>query len=302
MKYKQLAIICSLLSMLLMACDSEFFTPVGFKFTLMKNTPVWALAQAVKQEDVDEIKRLIQEEKVNVNYQEHQSRIHTTLLHLAVANDKLLSVKALLDNGAQQNISDAMDQYPIHYILLKEYSYKHRLEILRLLLNYGADPNPQTKPIYKNDTIPHYGRPLMLYAVDNLECTKLLLEYGADINYKNSDETGWSYPIWLHVFRWDDLHDNDNNKVFVAKYLIVDKHLPIPDTLSVTRRPGEQGFYFTALQCINEATLKNPDKKAAKEEILAYLNKIGFPKQGVLKDESKLFVRDFIYKNPFVVR
>jgi len=284
-----------------MACDSEFFTPVGFKFTLMKNTPVWALAQAVKQEDVDEIKRLIQEEKVNVNYQEHQSPAHTTILHLAVANDKLQSVKALLENGAQQNISDAMDEYPIHKILKEEYVHKHRLEILRLLLNYGADPNPQTKPIYKNDTIPHYSWPLMMYAVDNLKCTKLLLEYGAEINEKTSSEIGYVYGVWFKVLtNWDDL--NDNNKVFVAKYLIVDKHLPIPDTLSVTRRPGEQGFYFTALQCINESTLKNPDKKAAKEEILAYLNWIGFPKHGVLKDESKLFVRDFIYKNPFVVR
>jgi len=269
-----------------MACDSEFFTPVGFKFTLMKNTPVWALAQAVKQEDVDEIKRLIQEEKVNVNYQEHQSRIHTTLLHLAVANDKLQSVKALLENGAQQNITNSMDEYPIHYILLKEYSYKHRLEILRLLLNYGADPNPQTKPIYKNDTVPHYSWPLMMYAVDNLECTKLLLEYGADINYKNSDETGWSYPIWLHVFRWDDLHDNDNNKVFVAKYLIVDKHLPIPDTLYVTKNPGQKEFCSTTLQKIQESKFTTPARQAAKEEILAYLNWIGFPKHGVLKDSS----------------
>ena len=280
MSKSKIKLLCFVVCLCLYSCDYFPYYP-GLRFELMKDTPVWELAMAVKNEDVDRINELIQEKHLDVNYQEHKSKIATTLLHLAVGNDKLLSVEALLKNGARQNIRDSGGEYPIHYIVCMIIPHKHRLEILKLLLEYGADPNAEAIE-YRDGAVIQRNKPLY-YAVYDLDCTKMLLKYGADINEKWSGDSTYGYGAWFSVFSsWTD-YELDNN-VFVAKYLIVDKHMPFPDTLFIKKEDETGKFYsITSMEIINKSKFTRPDKQKAKEEILAYLKQEGFPKHGALR-------------------
>ncbi len=261
------------------------FTPIGYRFELLKDTPVWKLAKAVKVEDTDEIRRLIHDEHMNVNYQERNSEWGTTLLHLAVGNGKVKSVKALLENGARQDIRDSLGDYPLNELCDMTIYIRHRLEILKLLLDHGANPNA-TQEVYfqRRDTTRTFISTPLNGAIKDLNCTKLLLDYGADMNYqvnRSNDVFQLKYINWVALLELED--DPDSESIFVAKYLIVDKQMPIPEPL----RYGtcETGHCpFSALYFLNKVVYHSSSKNKAKEEILAYLKKEGFPQHGVIKD------------------
>ena len=268
-------------SMVLASCLD--FTPeiIGYRFELLKDTPVWELAKAVKSEDTNEIKRLIQEKHLDVNYQEHKSEWGVTLLDLAVGNGKVKSVKALLENGAR------IDNSQLNQLCDITINIKHRTEILKLLLQHGANPNKVQVGYYylKGDSIPKAIRTPLNGAFDDLACTKLLLDYGADMNYqvnKPNDEFQIKYINWVGLLELQDDPDY-TDRIFVAKYLIVDKQMPIPDPL----RYGtcDTGLCpVSALYYLNSVKYFFPGKRKARDEILAYLKKEGFPYHGVVRD------------------
>jgi len=255
----------------------------GLPFNLMKETPVWSIAKAVRDEDTAEIRVLIQEKHLDVNYKEMNSAFGVTLLHLAVYHSKLLSVKALLENGARQDIRDSSGNYPITCIVDMTTKYENRVEILKLLLQHGADPNSQVKGYRRKESIPFLvGVPLM-QASHSLECTKLLIKYGADVYCKikarNFLDSCHNYPVWDAIFLLTNVTDHDN--IFVAKYLVVDNHLAIPNPLYYRGYNTEYDIRpVSAIDLLNKATFTDSAKQKAKEEILAYLQKEGFPEHG----------------------
>ncbi|HEY4876955.1 MAG TPA: ankyrin repeat domain-containing protein [Puia sp.] len=83
----------------------------GYQFSLFKNTPNWELAKAVEKEDANEINLLLKTGNYNINLQE--PKFGTTLLMLAIGNDKYESTKSLLENGASVNIKDSFQTSPI---------------------------------------------------------------------------------------------------------------------------------------------------------------------------------------------
>ena len=282
MKFKQITTICILIALVFISCSLNVSS--GAQFDLLKDTPVWSLAKAVEDEDTAEIRELIQEKHLDVNYKESRSQWGVTLLHLAVYNEKLLSIKALLENGAKQDIRDSLGDYPINDIVDMTTSYKHRKEILELLLEHGADPNSEVKGYRDKDTTPYQvGIPLMR-AVSDLECTKLLLKYGANVyaNFqpRNFNDSCSKYHVWNEVFNF---HDNSSESIFVAKYLIVDKHFAVPQPICFGANTTVYDIRpFTALELLNKATFIDPAKQKAKEDILAYLQKEGFPEHGAI--------------------
>ena len=70
------------------------------------------MAKAVQTENEKTIRKLIREQGININLQE--SRYGNTLLLLAVGNNKLISTRILLEEGANINIADSEMNEPIH--------------------------------------------------------------------------------------------------------------------------------------------------------------------------------------------
>ena len=281
MKFSNLIKSFCFLLFLLSSC--KFRQAPGLQFDLMENTPIWPLAKAVESEDTAEIRKLVQEKHLDLNYKERNSEIGITLLHLAVRNGKLLSIKSLLENGARQNIRDSSGNFPINDIVNMSFPFQHRLEILELLLRYGADPNSQVKGYRWKDTIPFQVGVPLTQAVANLECTKLLMKYGADVYYKKTQrnflDSCQNYPVWGSVFSFSG--NNVDENIMVAKFFVLDKHLLIPNPLYYRGYNTEYDIRpVTALDILNKATFADPAKQKAKEEILAYLKKEGFPEHG----------------------
>lgn len=153
---------------------------LGKDYRLFQDTPVWDLAKAVEDENVSLINQLATEKKLPIDYQE--SKFGNTLLMLAIENSDYESVKALLDLGADPNLSDNYrGATPMHDAAKNEDP-----KYLKLLIEYQGNPNViESKPITEDDQ----GREAPLnvaisYASgNNLEKVKLLVEAGADINF-----------------------------------------------------------------------------------------------------------------------
>ena len=244
---------------------SQNFGP-GYSFDLFKNTPNWHLAQAVEKEDSNRIKRIIKGEAIDINFQE--PKFGSTLLKLAVGTDKLISTKILLEEGANLNIRDYENYTPIleatKFIDLK----KNSLEILKLLIKYGANVNDTLIQMKGSDTT-YFYMPLM-GAVENLDCAKLLLENGANMYVKHKS----FYSIW-YVMLTNDL----NETIFFAQYLIRDKKMKIPNPITyINDKP------FDIYRLIKIENFRGDNKKEkARQDILDYLYKIDFPKNQVYK-------------------
>jgi hypothetical protein len=240
----------------------------GYQFDLFKNTASWELAKAVEGEDKKKIIQILKEKNTDINLQE--PKFGNTVLHLAIANDKLLSVRILLENNANYNIPALDKRTAIHEAVSNINSRKNSYAILELLIKYGADVNKLRINPNNNDTL-GYSVPLM-DAINNFACSKLLLDHGADIYLKSGD----SYLVWFFMLLGGEINDN----IYVAKYVIVDKKMPIPNPISYTvdKKP------LDILGLLNDLDLsKDSKRRKAKEEIIGYLKKINFPQNGVFQ-------------------
>lgn len=239
----------------------------AYKWELFKNTPVWDLAKAVAEEDTIAIYDLLKKDKSNINFQE--PKFGSTLLILALRNDKIKSIEALLRAGGKIDVRELSGEQAIHeasaYLKLK----KHSFEALKLLIKYGANVNSVAANSYPS--VPIEG------TVESLACTKLLLENEASVYYTDPrDSIFHTYGFWF-----DLLSNGLDSNIYVAKYLIVDKKLKIPNpiTVSLAKHEPLDVFYF-----LNRFNFRGDLKKEkAKQEIVAYLREIDFPRKGVFK-------------------
>lgn len=218
--------------------DGKLF---GSDYRLFSETPVWELAQAVKRGDTAAIRRIAQNNKTVVDYQEPV--YGQTLLIVAVANHHYESATALLDVGADPNkhnfssgssaIIDAAGIYD---------DQGDNTRFLKLLLSYGGNPNDEeTGPRKEGNTTRNtplqeacfgsidYGSPI--------EKVKLLVKAGADVNHKNEYNL---YPLQVALMfdhydvalyllnqgaKYDDViidrtkFSKDGKKIYIAEYL-----------------------------------------------------------------------------------
>ena len=285
MKHLSIVIVCCIIASIFSSCDLDMESEgPGYRFGLFKDTPLWELAKAVRDEDTVEIRRLIQEKHQDVNYR-LSPHWGTTLLLLAVGNGKLLSTIALLNNGARLDIADNSGNYPIHYIVDIGYPHRHRFEILELLLKHGADPNAPVIVHFKGDTTSYIRKVPLSDATSDLECTKLLLKYGGNMNLRfySAYGTQYTYDVWKSALpsAYPSLKDEN---VYVLKYLVIDKKMPVPDTLFLYW-DKQKMLARRFIDILNESESGNaiPEQQKAKEEILAYLKEEGYPEHGALR-------------------
>lgn len=165
---------------LLLACVSKSEL-TGRDYRLFQNTPAWDLAQAVQDEDVKEIDKIVKESPELINYQE--PKYGNTLLMLTIMNQQMKPFKALLERNADVSIHNTYDGTSalIEACRLKFYDIKYA----QMLIDYGADINDvETGERKKGNST----RETPLISATNsgkIEFVELLVKNGVNINYKN---------------------------------------------------------------------------------------------------------------------
>ncbi|KKO93352.1 MULTISPECIES: ankyrin repeat domain-containing protein [Sphingobacterium] len=182
---------------------------LGNDYRLFQGSPSWDLAKAVEDENINLVKKLANEDRQPVNYQE--PKFGKTLLMLAINNNDYQSAKTLLALKADPNIADRYRGSTAMHDAAANSDPKY----LELLIKYHGNPNVvENKPITDSDN----GRetPLNIAITyisgNNLNKVKLLVNAGADVNFYNS----W-YTYYPHL----PLSDAISHQQFdIAQYLL----------------------------------------------------------------------------------
>jgi uncharacterized protein len=261
MNYKT-GIFTFFITLIISSCINNYLP--GFDFKLFNGTPVEELASAVKSEDVDEINEILKDSNINVDFQE--SKYGHTLLMLAVANNKVKSVEALLKNGANPNLKSKDDEDNSITIFAENYSQTCDTTIISLLLQYGGDINSiqYIDRIENNGMHSHVKETSLMISISNycIEVIKFMVDKGADINqYTYYDGYGTITEAIL------------NEKLDVLKYLIIEKQANIPAYCFV--RPAidqDSEKYLTITDFLNEQKYeRGSEDYELRKEIIEFL-------------------------------
>lgn len=184
----------------------------------LKGTLELELLKVISKNNLSEIKDILDKNPNLVNSQKLPERI--TPLIWAVKNEYEESVRILLEYDADPNIiADYNNTALFESISVstnKDYNFDANINITKMLLNYGANPNltAYCKPIINGISSPIVcgTTPLIKAATRSLNKVKLLIEHGANINARNIDGTTASSTASL------------SKQIDIVYYLIVTKN------------------------------------------------------------------------------
>ncbi len=230
----------------------------GYRWELFKGTPEWELAKAAQKEDTSKIYEIIKQGSVNINYRE--PKYGQTILILAIANNDVNSVDALLKSGADVNVRNSVGNQAIHEACTSPNLRSHSLEIIKLLVNHGADVNAVSAG---TPTVPLAG------TSSSLACTKLLLDHGANLYFVDKDRT---YTVWFFL-----LLAVDEKNMDLAKYIIVDRKMLVPNPIAYSLAHEPLDIYTILSRPRFDRT---PGMLADKKEILRSLHDVDYPNHG----------------------
>ena len=153
-------------------------------FRLFQGTPAWDLAKAVEDENKEDINKILKENPLLLNYRSQKYGV--SLLHLAVASQKMKSIECLLKAGANVNIRDKeYNETPLNQACHGSNANDKSIKIIRYLIKYGADVNVTGF----TDSVKMPRSPLMSASFDGFQdAVALLIVNGADVNYIRNDE------------------------------------------------------------------------------------------------------------------
>jgi hypothetical protein len=167
------------------SCSVDKSRLSGNNYRLFEDTPVWTLAKAVRDEDTSAIRKIVINEKVNIDFQE--PRFGKTLLMLGISNHHFNSCKILLQLGADPNKPDRYNGSSAMINAATIIEDGENIRFIKLILSYKGNPNYiEIGPRQEGNTT--RKTPLIASLKDSsssLLKVKVLVEAGADINYKN---------------------------------------------------------------------------------------------------------------------
>lgn len=194
--------IIAMFLLLIVSCDRLQKSELSsMDYDLFDDTKTETLAQAVKTGDTLAIIREVEKNKIPVDIRSRQNG--TTLLMMATYHNNITSAKCLLTLGANPNLyDDTTRSYGDNSVLIAVRRRTPSAEMLKLLLDYGGDPNSQSKGVkYSNmrKYIPMRDFALQRAAAISLDKVKILIDAGADINkLGSSTQTSAIYTAMTH--------------------------------------------------------------------------------------------------------
>lgn len=249
-------------------CSCESYLP-GFDFKLFDNTDAEKLAEAVKNENLNDIEKIVKTNKTLIDY--HDPKFGHTLLMLSVANDLEKSTEKLLELGADPNrksiqIGNLSAEITTPMFIACSKIYKKNFcdtTILKMLIKHGGDVN--TYRMVKFVNAEYETKETLLTEAINYDCLpviELLINSGIDINnysYKNGHG-----PISYAIIQ-------DNLKTL--RYLIFEKKIKIPDYVYVRHAyKNNPRVELTIEELLNEKKYDvDSDNYKIRKEILEYL-------------------------------
>ena len=120
---------------------------------------------------------------VEINVEDKDILISTPLMYAVEYNEKLEIIRALVELGADVNAHGSEGLTPLMYVA----NYHQNPELVQILVEHGADVNAQDNK----------GWTALMFASmynENPEVAKMLLKYGAEVNAKTKN--GWT-PFML---------------------------------------------------------------------------------------------------------
>jgi len=218
----------------------------------------WDLAKAVKNQDTLKINDIIEEGNISVDFQE--PRFGETLLMWATKVGKINSVNTLLKNGADPNLQNTYDgTSALMYACDFGPDYSCNSTILKLMLEYGGDPNDKQGGKRPEGS---YSRktPLIFASRCCFEKVKLLVEAGADIDYRSEFGQNALYSAL----------NGAHEKAHIVHYLIVEKNADFCKPVYIT----SDGREFSVMDELNEWKYSENSKEyKLQKETINYINK-----------------------------
>jgi ankyrin repeat protein len=160
---------------------------LGTDYRLFRDTPVWKLAEAVSDQDLDQIEKLVKKDKYDLNFKE--LKYGKTLLMLATLNEQFKSFKKLLELGADPNIHDNYDgSSAMISAAAINGDRDDNTKFLRLIVKFNGNVNDVEEGKRRNDNLSRMT-PLMVASgcinkiVSPLKKVEFLVKEGADVNY-----------------------------------------------------------------------------------------------------------------------
>ncbi len=251
----------------------------NYSFNNFEETPLWELAQAVRADDVNEVKEILKNKKTKVDLKD--PIYNQTLLALAIQNKKKNAFLELLKAGANPNLLvGEKDATPFIYGIQNVNNCN--LFYVETMLKYGANPNLEIKN--PNPEHVFFNSFPLFVAMGNhthycLDLIKLLVDNGANINccYKQS------YSNYCEGVIGVSLTYNDMESL---RYFVIEKKITIPDTVIIIGEMNKSTQKAYGLKDVlnlkeysyedfkSDSKLVNRAKsRKARNEILDYLDK-----------------------------
>jgi len=255
---------------------------------LWKGTKGWALAKAVRDEDSVKIKKILAKGEITVDYRE--PKFGQNLLGWAVLNNKKEAVRILLKFGADPNLHDT---YCGKSPVVEASDVGVDIEILKLILKYGGNPNDRVLINEKTTGDQSDESPLITAAMTSFAKTKLLVEYGADVNIivehkglLNKKITQRETPL-ISAVLW--------KRVDIVSYLIFEKGANFKETYGITIK----GDTITFAEMLRDWDFPL-DSKEYKEKmrIVNYLEEHGqdYWKMPIPKEIERYYPKEYLEK------
>lgn len=209
------------------ACSFNKDKLIDRDIELWKNTKGWDLAKAVYSNDSIKIHKVLENSKLSIDYKD--PIYGQSLLTWGVLNNRIKTVRILLNYGADPNLHNTYNgSSPITE---SSSTYVSDIEILKLLLDHGGNPND----IVLDDEIltdkPTPNTPLIKAATCSIEKVKLLIKYGADINLTRIEKRNEAF----FSFHLSPLGSAVKfKKIDIAKYLLIERKADFKKVYSTT--------------------------------------------------------------------